>query len=306
MALITPMSVWKFSEGSAADEIKAGPPFGIETGRVHDHSLQMFGSVGAWRRRGDNYGAGWQEQTHYRMADSAAAHFAKPDVQQWMRERLKERPDARFYVDLSRQTVAQSWNADEFFESANPIWRKTAAINNGEVWVAAKEERLAYADAQGQSLRPSAERVEVRGVEGLIGHTSPVESELFSWASAGPVPRPDESAPEFASRIGAHSPNCASCGDVLNERYDATVLHDGQRVHGSCAARLERIAAERPKPKAAAARDPYIAYRQDESPIAAAQASRDAGFVSRFKLDQVPEYQEHVSHPWHAEDVDDV
>jgi hypothetical protein len=279
--------------------------------RLSSGTLHPESALRLLEKRG-NYGCAPQKQ-EYRMSDAASEHFAKPEVQQWMRERLKERPDARFYKSRAFDgVVAQSWDSDECYlsEGGDARWWPCPASENGDAWVAAKRDGDVYADAQGNPLRPSFERTEVRGVDPAAPDGDCTRMAFWDPGSKRFVILDGVDGgryePESPVKLSVASPNCASCGEVLNERYDATVMHDGKRVHGSCAARLERIAAEN-APKATAARDPYIAYRQDESLIAAAQASRDAGFVSRFKLDQVSASKAgSFVHPWSAEDVDDI
>jgi hypothetical protein len=109
------------------------------------------------------------------------------------------------------------------------------------------------------------------------------------------------------------SPNCASCGDVLNERYERVEIVDGQRHHGLCADRLAAIKAPAP---IATKPDPYAAHREQEQ--AREEQERNRFFFcysmpipkepAKFTADTVPsEYLEKFgAHPWEAEDVDDV
>jgi hypothetical protein len=102
----------------------------------------------------------------------------------------------------------------------------------------------------------------------------------------------------------APSPNCASCGDVLNERYERVEVVDGQRHHGLCADRVLRLRAER-APKVAAD-DPYARHRlgRSEELNRAAMDMLDSGFVSRFSADVVQyEYREKfAAHPWECDE----
>lgn len=120
-------------------------------------------------------------------------------------------------------------------------------------------------------------------------------------------------AVEYAqSKTEPPSPNCASCGDALHEVYDPTVVFDGQRVHGSCASRLERLKVES-APRVTRP-DPYAAHRDElakcygiKDDAKASEAMRNwYEPIARFTADTPPKYEERVAHPWSAEDVDDV
>jgi hypothetical protein len=100
----------------------------------------------------------------------------------------------------------------------------------------------------------------------------------------------------------APSPNCASCGDVLNERYERVEVVDGQRHHGLCADRVLRLRAER-APKVAAD-DPYARHRlgRSEELNRAAMDMLDSGFVSRFSADVVQYREKFAAHPWECDE----
>jgi hypothetical protein len=132
------------------------------------------------------------------------------------------------------------------------------------------------------------------------GAAGPRLAEAFGWTKKIKRPIIDgPSIPQENEIPSAASPNCASCGDVLNERYEPTV--DG--MHGMCAERTARLReAERPK---AMGVDPYTKRRltlQDEH---AAMATREhdskAVRVARFTADSPPpsEFREKFPEsPW--------
>jgi hypothetical protein len=104
----------------------------------------------------------------------------------------------------------------------------------------------------------------------------------------------------------APSPNCASCGGALNERYERVEAVDGQRHHGMCADRIRSLAAER-APKVTAD-DPYARHQKREAMHL--QACRDFEFNPSyrrgpaFSADTVPSgYREKFgAHPWSNDD----
>jgi hypothetical protein len=102
----------------------------------------------------------------------------------------------------------------------------------------------------------------------------------------------------------AQSPNCASCGDILNPRYEPTV--DG--MHGMCADRVARLReAKRPK---AMGDDPYKLHRercsQTEEVIGDLMRYRDEkNGASRFHADSPPpsEFRERFGkHVWECDE----
>jgi hypothetical protein len=189
-------------------------------------------------------------------------------------------------------------------------------------WSDNVEHIKAYAAADGSPLRSTPERQEVVGAHGAVGRTAPHAGEtLGHWASEFGVWRnAGETVESLRARVAARwgavpndatigaamSPNCASCGDVINERYERVEIVDGQRHHGLCADRVRALAAER-APKVTAD-DPYARHQKREAMHL--QACRDFEFNPSyrrgpaFSADTVPSgYREKFgAHPWSNDD----
>jgi hypothetical protein len=270
----------------------------LSSGTLHPESALRL--LERRRESRDEIKVGVPFQKPYEMTAAARDHFAKPEVQRWVRERLTERPDARLLLDIFRLPIAVAPSA-----AAMGGWSTHEATVDA-TWNHAIKRGAAYADANGSPLRPETERQEVVGVRGAIGITAHAGEALDIWAADFGVQRKPlagilEPCPEWPEE---QSPNCASCGDVLNERYERVEVVDGQRHHGLCADRVLRLRAER-APKVTAD-DPYAAHRMSRSEELnrAAMDMLDSGFVSRFSADTAPsEYREKFgAHPWSNDD----
>lgn len=299
------------------DELKVGVPFGMNAGTVYGINGPIGYTVGI------DPGAGDFTATRYRMRGEALSHFSNPDVQAWMRERVSERADVRFYIDINYggTVIAQSWGAKEFCitrTSGKVCWWSASQEENEQAWKMAADDGRAYLNEHGQMVAPvtTAKQYQelfgkpapvgmfgemMRAIDGEDGgvYVLPpgVDVELIRWGKAEP------DVLTIGSSIGVESKNCASCGDALHESYDPSRIVDGQRLHGTCADRVERLRAEQ-APKVERA-DPYSGRMLgDERVIATVMRERDAGFVSRLKLDQpVSEYREKFgAHPWECDE----
>jgi hypothetical protein len=132
---------------------------------------------------------------------------------------------------------------------------------------------------------------------GILRQPGVFESLSFSGVELPPSPRIRTILPTPVA-----SPNCASCGDVLNERYERVEIVDGQRHHGMCADRIRSLAAEQtPNPQ----HDPYAEHRRcyDEKQVAMAMREWNPGFVSRFSADVEPVSKAGTFvHPWECDE----
>lgn len=294
------------------DEIKVGVPFGANAGRVYGASaLPYVGETDdEFRKRCSSL-----TRDAYSMSPAALEHFSHPDVQAWMRERVKERPLAKFYCEPSiPDTVAFD---DIAFVYAT--WANWLANGDETRWPDAMKRGYAYADSTGASLAPVTT---AKQYQELFGKPAPVGMfEAMTQAIDG-----EEPAPRSGGMIGTDSStglltfrsyktgkmtvislresqpmskNCASCGDALHETYDPSRVVDGQRLHGTCADRVERLKAEQ-APKVEKP-DPYTQHRLSRSEVLnrAAMDRLDEGFVSRFKADVEPVSNAgRFVHPW--------
>lgn len=222
--------------------------------------------------------------TVYRWTDAAREHFSRADVQAWMRERVKERPGARFYdVATGKKTVAISFGSQsEYYDGSR--WETLSTDGLCGYWDRAIRDGRAFASGCAQPLPPvtTAKQYQelfgkpapvgmfgemtnvIHGEDGGIYPAQPLKLEPIRWEPAplsGGMIGTDPFTGDLTYRsnktgevlvIGAKdlrepaplSKNCASCGDHINESFERVEVVDGRRLHGLCADREARLRAE--------------------------------------------------------------
>jgi hypothetical protein len=295
----------------------------------------------------------WVNQPIYRMSDDAVEHFAKPEVQAWMRECLAVDKMCSFTVTITGNPVALGVGRSRLMTCNWYPCSHGGTAGLDATWKRAIDEGRAYADAYCQPLAPEAEkwtpkvgdRVRAKNCPTLWQDCTVVgfdgEFTMVRMASARPGDEPGgffaynleplpadkpitiTTAAQYRELSGkpapagmfdplsetlvvpvVQSPNCASCGDVLNERWEPTV--DG--MHSMCADR-ERGLAEAERPKAMGV-DPYEehCYREISLVLGCGVPSMDEinrKHVSRFVADQPPpsEFRERFGkHVWECDE----